>query len=240
MRVKILGTGTAVPSLRRGSSAYLLSSEGGVALIDIGPSVVRRLVEYGFTLDDVDVICLTHFHVDHTADLATFLFASNYGERPRTKPLLIAGGAGTKRFYSRLRAVYPWIAPLRYDLSFHLLPGTDLRIGGVTLSAVRVKHRRESVALRFDERGSVTLSGDTEYSKGLVRLARQTDLLVIECSFPEAKMDGHLNLEAVERIARESQAKRVFLSHLYPPWESFQGVLHRPFLLAEDGMEFEL
>jgi ribonuclease BN (tRNA processing enzyme) len=240
VRLKILGTGTAVPSLTRGSPAYLLSAGSQEMLIDIGPSVVRRLVEYGHSLDDIDAIFLTHFHVDHSADLATFLFASNYGEAPRTKPLLLAGGTGTARFYSGLRAIYPWIAPLQYALTILTLPAQAFEIGGLAVAVASVNHRRESIAIRFQGAKSVTFSGDTDYSRALVRLARETDLLVTECAFPETKVKGHLNLETVERIALESQARRVLLSHLYPPWETFRGVLHGPYLLAEDGMDFEL
>jgi ribonuclease BN (tRNA processing enzyme) len=69
MKLKILGTGTATPSLQRASSSYLLSTTWGNILVDIGPSVVRRLLEYGYTTDDVDMVVLTHFHPDHTAGL---------------------------------------------------------------------------------------------------------------------------------------------------------------------------
>ncbi len=95
MKLKILGTGTATPSLQRASSSYLLSTAWGNILVDIGPSIVRRLLEYGHTTDDVDMIVLTHFHPDHTVDLATFLFASNYGDVTRKKPLILLGGRGT-------------------------------------------------------------------------------------------------------------------------------------------------
>ena len=47
MKIRILGTGGAVPSLRRLSSAYLVSLSGGNMLIDVGPSVVRRLLSSG-------------------------------------------------------------------------------------------------------------------------------------------------------------------------------------------------
>ena len=94
MKVKILGTGTCAPSLQRLASSYLVMTKQSNILVDVGPSVVRRLLEYGYTSRDIDVVILTHFHVDHTADLSTFLFASNYDVVSRTKELFVVGGRG--------------------------------------------------------------------------------------------------------------------------------------------------
>jgi ribonuclease BN (tRNA processing enzyme) len=240
VKITVLGTGTAAPSLLRGSSSYLVSSGGYHAIVDIGPAVLRRIIEQGYVPDDIDAIFLTHFHVDHSSDLAAFLFASNYGGPPRRKPLLLAGGRGLDRFLARLRIVYPWIVPLHYDLTVCTLPHPGFEAGGMAVESAPVRHRRESVALRFQGRGSVTFSGDTGYCRSLVNLARDTDLLVTECSFPDEKVKGHLNLRAVQRIASESRARRVLLSHLYPAWEEFRGVLRAPLLLAADGMECEV
>lgn len=66
------------------------------------------------------------------------------------------------------------------------------------------------------------------------------DLLVSECSFPDLKAKGHLNLAALEKIVERAKPKQVILSHLYSEWETFRGVLHAPFLLAEDGLEITL
>ena len=98
-------------------------------LIDVGPSVVRRLLEAGHRVNDIDTIILTHFHPDHTADLSTFLFASNYGGPERRTPLALAGGRGLPIFYRRLARLYPWIVPNRYELLVKALKGGMWRVG---------------------------------------------------------------------------------------------------------------
>jgi ribonuclease BN (tRNA processing enzyme) len=240
MRLKVLGTGTSVPSLQRGSSSYLLTAGGRKVLIDVGPSVVRRLLEAGFTTRDVDVIILTHFHVDHAADLSTFLFASNYDVEPRTKDLAIVGGPGIDVFYNGLRAVYPWILPKSYNLSLIEMDEGTEEVSGLTVVTTPVTHNTESIAVRIQDAGSITFSGDTDYSINLVKLASQTDLLVAECSFPERKVKGHLNLATLQKIVEEAHPGKVLISHLYPEWENFRGVLHAPYFLAEDGLELEV
>jgi ribonuclease BN (tRNA processing enzyme) len=240
MKLKILGTGTATPSLQRASSSYLLSTTWGEILVDIGPSVVRRLLECGHTIHDVDMIALTHFHPDHTADLATFLFASNYGDVTREKPLTLLGGRGLEKFFKNFVRLYRWLSPVGYDLVLKSLPADKWSLGALTIKTSGSNHNPESIALRVNEGKSVVFTGDTGFSKELVALAAHTDLLVSECSFPERKVRGHLNLTALQRIVREAEPRQVILSHLYPDWDTFEGVLPAPLLLGADGLEIEL
>ena len=240
MKLKILGTGTATPSLERASSAYLLETGWGRILLDIGPSVVRRLMEYGYTTNNVDMIVLTHFHPDHTVDLATFLFASNYGDVTREKPLVLLGGKGLDTFFRKYVRLYRWLTPVGYELSIASLPCGTLSFGPVVIRTARTNHNPESIALRIEEKRSIVFTGDTAYSKHLVDLARQTDVLVTECSFPERKVRGHLNLAALQRIVNKVKPQQVILSHLYPDWDAFQKALPPPFLLAVDGLEVEV
>ncbi len=240
MRLHILGTGTAIPRIERGSSAYLITASGANILIDAGPAVVRRLLETGYEVDDIDALVITHFHVDHTADLSTFFFACNYGHVARTKPLTIIGGKGIAGFCRGLQAIYPWVRPKTYDLTVCRLVNASLKLGGITITATPVNHNPESIAVRFEGKRSVTFSGDTDHSINLIRLAEGTDVLVAECAFPERKVKGHLNLAALDKIVKKAKPKRVILTHLYPEWDDYRGVLHAPYLLGEDGMEIKL
>jgi ribonuclease BN (tRNA processing enzyme) len=241
MKVKILGTGTAVPSLKRASSAYLVLTTWGNILVDIGPSVVRRLLEFGFTVNDVDMIVLTHFHPDHTVDLPTFLFACNYGEQERSKPLVVVGGKGLRVFYANMAGVYPWIKPVTYKLTTKVLSRSRWRLGPLSIASDRMRHRDESIGVRIEEAGkSAVFSGDTDYTPALGALASRTDLLVVECSFPVRKLEGHLNLDDVRRVIQPARPRKVLLSHLYPAWEESDTPLPAPLLLAEDGLEIDV
>lgn len=240
MKIIFLGTGTAVPSLRRNSSAYLLITDELKILIDVGPSTVKRLLETGYTVNDIDIIILTHFHVDHTADLSSFLFACNYGTIPRTKLLNILGGPGIHKFYGGLCKIYPWIFPKSYKTILKNLYQGQYCVNDLIIKAATVNHNRESIGVSFEKMKKVVFSGDTGYSKNLIKLAYKADILIVECSFPEKKVKGHMNLSILEKIVKKSQPERVILSHLYPEWDFFNGILYSPYLLAEDGMEIVL
>lgn len=240
MKVKILGTGTCVPTIQRGSSSYVVVTEHMNILVDVGPCVVRRLLESGYTTRDIDIIILTHFHVDHTADLSTFLFASNYDVIPRSQELLLIGGEGLHDFYKGLLGIYPWLLPKSYEIILHELHGGILKKGDVIIATSHLEHNNESIGVRIQGDKNVVFSGDTDYTKNLIELARETDLLIAECSFPEKKAHGHLNLSMIEKVVEEAKPKRVILSHLYPDWDDYTGVLHSPVLLGADGMEIEI
>ncbi len=240
MKLHILGTGTAIPRVERNSSAYLVTTKGLNILIDVGPAVVRRLLKKGFEVNDIDVVIITHFHVDHTADLSTFFFACNYGNVAREKPLTVIGGKGITRFLRDLRKVYPWIQPKSYDLEVRSLANQSWVMRGVSIMAKQVKHNPESIGIRLEEKRSITFSGDTDFSRNLITLADRTDLFIAECAFPERKVKGHLNLASLDRIVEKAVPRRVLLTHLYPEWDTYKGVLHAPYLIAEDGMEIEI
>jgi ribonuclease BN (tRNA processing enzyme) len=240
VRLKLLGTGTCIPSLTRGSAAYLVSSGGRAILVDAGPATVRRLLEFGYTVDDVDIIVVTHFHVDHTADLATFLFACNYGAVTREKPLLVIGGQGMHRFYRGLLAIYPWVSPKNYELTVKSMAVGILEDESLRIETKKTKHNRESIGVRIGDKKSITFTGDTDYSKSLVNLALNTDVLVAECAFPEKKVKGHMNLSVLDRVVREAGPGKVLLTHLYPDWDNFRGSLHAPYLMGEDGLELNV
>ena len=225
MELVILGSGTCVPSLVRGSPAAVIRSENQVVLIDSGSGTLDRLLKVGITIHDVDMIFYTHTHPDHVADLVPFLFASKYDCEPRHRDLLIMGGRGFSAYFRRLFDVYgDWIEP---ELFFTHLKESGHEahdFGDFRVVTAPMAHRPESIAFRFEtqEQKSVVLSGDTDYNTDLVQLAAHTDLLVLESAFPdEKKVEGHLSPSVAGRIASEAQCKKLVLTHLYPICEKF-------------------
>jgi ribonuclease BN (tRNA processing enzyme) len=223
--VIVIGSGTGIPSLRRGSPGLLVLAGNARILIDSGPGSLRSMLELGITYLDMDLILYTHLHPDHVADLIAILFASKYGDLPREKDLLCAGGAGFKSYFEKLKSLYgSWIESKSYQLTIRELLIDPLLYQGIKVLAKPMAHLSSSVGYRiqFEDGKSVAISGDTDYCKNLVELGYQVDLLVLECSFPDGKkVEGHLTPSLAGRIALESRCKTLLLTHLYPVCDQF-------------------
>ncbi|MGQ0793186.1 MAG: MBL fold metallo-hydrolase [Deltaproteobacteria bacterium] len=248
MKLRILGSGTCVPYLRRGSSAYLLSLPKSSLMLDCGAGATWKLEKVGANYLAVDHIFISHFHPDHTGDLIPFLFATKYprGEK-RVKPLWVWGARGLKTLFTAFEKAYgDWIHP--ECLNLREIAEGALSFGDFTVAAKRVVHSEGSLAYRIEAEGkSLVYSGDTDYCPSLVELAEGADLLLIECSLPDGmKARNHLTPSEVVRIAKESGVKRVVLTHLYPICDEsdilpqIRRAVAAEVILAEDLMEISV
>jgi len=117
-KLTLLGTGTCVPIEKRNSSGYFLKTKNLNILIDCGSGTLRRLTEAKIDYRKIDIICLTHFHPDHTSDLAPFLLATRYTpDFTRNKTLTLVGPIGLKGHLKLLAELYGKII-LPYFLQF--------------------------------------------------------------------------------------------------------------------------
>jgi len=249
----LLGTGTCVPTGRRGPSAYAILHDDQVILLEMGGGCLEKLARAGVSYLQVDTVILSHFHVDHTSELPLFLFANNYGETaPRDRDLTILGPPGLDDFLGRLENLYRWVAPKEYKINLLQGEGTFSLPGNIGVKTITAEHDRgNALSIRLETPGkSLTYSGDTGYHEGIVSLAKETDLLLIECSHSEGredKVEGHLTPLSSARIAKKSRAKKTVLTHLYPEAEKSDPLLsfrrhapHADVHLGEDYMRFTL
>jgi ribonuclease BN (tRNA processing enzyme) len=250
MELTILGSGTSIPSLKRGSPGYLVRSGSTLALMDSGPGTLVRIIQAGFRLEEITHLFYSHTHVDHTADLAPFLFTSRNPSNPRKAPLTIAGSEEFLEFFRSLSELYgPWIEAATFPLVLAELGIRQGQMGNLSVSACRVPHIASSIALRLEDRQgrSLVYSGDTGESDDLAELARGADLLLIEASFPDDQgIEGHLTPSQAGAIAARARPDKVVLTHFYPPCDEtdmlsgLRSAYDGKAVLAEDGMRIEV
>lgn len=246
----VLGSGTGIPSLRRGSPGLLLLSDSTKALIDSGSGTLRKMLDVGVTYRDVDMILYTHIHPDHVSDLVPILFACKYAELPREEDLLCIGGPGFKSYFEKLKKLYGhWIDPLSYELTIKEISQEGLPYRDLKILSKPMAHISESVGYRIEFRDgkSMAVSGDTDYCQNIIDLAAEVDLLVLECSFPDGKkVEGHLTPSLAGRIASESRCRKLMLYHFYPICDQYdilmqcKQVYQGEVLLAEDLMKVKI
>ena len=251
IKVTILGSGTCVPSLQRSSCSVLMQIGTNHLLFDSGPGTMRRLLAAETTIFDLDYICYSHFHPDHTAELVPLIFATKYpdGNR-RNSPLTIIAGRGLTDFFSGLKSVYgKWIELNEGLMTFIELDNQsqDFRnFNGFTINSAPVEHNPESIAYRVTsaDGASVVYSGDTDFSESLIELAKDADLLICESAMPDSlRVKGHLTPSMAGEIATHAGVGNLVLTHFYPDCDGVdikqecRKTYSGPLLLAEDLME---
>ena len=222
MRLTILGSGTNLHPTRA-AAGYLVRTDQTL-LLDFGPRTLSNLLKTGIDRHRITHILFSHFHADHFSDFITYYFDAliytkhGGGWRP---DLTLIGPRGTKTLFRSIMASFPSFSDPPFRV--HLKEVTDraFQIGETRITPRRVVHVPDlnSVGYRIEHKGkTLVYSGDAQYCDSLVRLCRDTDIAVLDCSFPATK-PGPVHMHAGEcgRVAEEAGVDRLVLSHFYPP-----------------------
>ncbi len=255
MKFTILGSGTSVPHPQRSSSGFWLETVSGSLLLDCSASAVHRMAQEKLDWANLDAIWISHFHLDHIGGIAPFLFGTKYAPetQERKKSLKIFGAKGLEKIieafdeandYKLFKQPFPLeiieVEPLE---KFEILPGIEA-------AALDTPHTDESLAIHIRNKNDKTLvySADTGFTKDLGTLARNVDLLVLECSFFKNKpVETHLELSEAMYLIRYAEPKKAILTHLYPQWDKvdFQRDVEKfsppcEIIEAQDGLKLEI
>ena len=223
MKITILGSGTAVPRLNRNMSGYLLEIGNKKILFDSGPGTIRQLLKLKVQIPGIDNIFYTHFHPDHINDLPGILVVNHCNNFKG--PLNLHGPVGIEEYFNFVKRAT--MGKLNYNVKVKEMKNNSrIKIPinnkndnkDVIIKSVKSKHTKNSVSYRIENNEkSIVYSGDTDYSKEIIKISRNADLLILECSFPDnKKVKGHLTPSLCGKIATKANVKKLVLTHLYP------------------------
>jgi ribonuclease BN (tRNA processing enzyme) len=254
LEVVVLGAGGPRAFGRAGSSYLLLFDGTPRILVDAGPGAFVRMGELRLDLERVEIVLLTHLHIDHSADLPAFFNAraltsdgpityrvfgpDRSGLFPKTSRFvdLLVGPDGTFAYQKTFGARESFTVR---DLATSLdSPRTKIvDDDGVIVEEIATHHDDcPSVAYRISYKGVVVVfSGDMDASAlpNLVQLAKNADLLVFNCAVldppgsPPQLYALHTPPKSIGQAARDSGVKSLLLSHLAPDVEGQQGAVRK-------------
>jgi ribonuclease BN (tRNA processing enzyme) len=241
----ILGTGDAFASGGRAQAGYLLEAAGKRILFEAGPGLLVEMKRHGIEADSLDAVIISHLHGDHFGGLP-FLFLEYLWERPRRRPLLVAGPKSLEqRTWILMRAMFS-----RFDLKrikdkvkwIVLEPGKNMKIAGARLSTIRSPHTKPDISLSVKlEIGGRTFvfSGDSGWNEELVKFTAGADLLLCECTYFESEhLRFHMNYPELKRNRSRFNVGRMILTHLGR--ETINHTSEVEIEMGFDGMKLEI
>lgn len=246
-RLVLLGTGGgSTPKRRRSAPAQVILAGDDAYVIDCGDGVARQLALASVGLRSIRAIFITHQHSDHNADYGNLLMFAwtagietpidTYGPPPLARMTRLFLEMNEYDLSIRQKDEgRPPIAPL---VRVHEIeqPGMVRNDAALRVTAALNHHPpvAPSFAYRFDAPDrSIVISGDTNLSEDLIRLASGADVLVhevmhvpsIDALFKadpnatrlrEHLLASHTSTEDVGRVAAAAGVKTLVLSHFVP------------------------
>jgi ribonuclease BN (tRNA processing enzyme) len=215
MQLLILGCGTILQKgTSKNCSGYLVDNK---LLFDCGAGIWRSLLKNNITISQLNYLFLTHFHVDHTSDIAPLLLNRYLLAAEINSPFCVLGPPGLVRWFSKLTKLYGnWMAKMKIDLIE--IQNNPVSIEKYKIYAYPTRHTDHSLCYRVEHGGKQFFySGDTGYDEQLSQFARGCDLCLLEASnTPQTRDAGHLTPEIAGKIAHNAQVKKLLLTHIYP------------------------
>jgi ribonuclease Z len=145
----VLGTASQVPTRHRNHNGYLLRWDGEGILFDPGEGTQRQMLRAGVAAHDLNRICVTHFHGDHSLGLAGVIQRINLDKVPHE--VTVHYPRSGKRFFDRLRYATAYRETVRLTEAPVVADGVLATTPGYTLEARKLSHPVESYGYRLTE-----------------------------------------------------------------------------------------
>jgi ribonuclease BN (tRNA processing enzyme) len=262
MELIVLGSG-GPRATGRGETSYIVLIAGVPRiLVDAGSGAFVQIGKLNLDLDKMDVVLLTHLHIDHSADLpSVFNARSLSADDPITYHVFGPDGGGEFPSTTKvLHLIFDRGGIYQYQRGF----GVDETIDGKDLATALNTpeseifsegdlHIREiashhgdcpSVGYRVEFKGeSITFSGDMDASAlaNLEQLAKDTDLLVLHAAIldppdtPAILLTLHTPPKQLGEAAKAANARHVVLSHIPPVVEDHEADVLRSMRKSYSG-----
>ncbi|WP_329350913.1 ribonuclease Z [Streptomyces sp. NBC_01261] len=145
----VLGTASQVPTRHRNHNGYLLRWDGEGILFDPGEGTQRQMLRAGVAAHDLNRICVTHFHGDHSLGLAGVIQRINLDRVPH--PITAHYPKSGQRFFDRLRYATAYRETVGITESPVSEDGALATTPAYTLEARKLSHPVESYGYRLTE-----------------------------------------------------------------------------------------
>ena len=244
MELTLLGTGCPKVDFKRFGPSNLVSTKKSKVLIDCGSGVTQRLDQIKVSTANIDALLLTHLHSDHVVDFYQLVISSWHSYR--TKPWVIYGPKGTKKFVNKIMDAWKdeRLQRIKYEArsstqAFNIVVKEfkykgNFQIKDLKITYFEVDHKPVKYAYGFNfinKNKKLTISGDTRPCENIMKYGQRADVLLHEVFIDgELKQTNkmrskktlhnvrsyHTPSSIVGKIAKLAKCKKLVLTHLVP------------------------
>ncbi|WP_456382086.1 MBL fold metallo-hydrolase [Persephonella sp.] len=249
--ITFLGTGggrVVVFRQIRHSGGMWLNLEGINILIDPGPGSLVRIFEHGFDTRNLDVIIVSHRHLDHSSDLNAVVESATESTK---KPLdllaspedVIEGDDPILLRYLRKGIGEFGIIRENTEINYR-----DIKIVG-TVRHIHEGAQTYGIEFHSQEKKVVYVPCGRFYEGMLEGYSENADLMIFNTTFPApVEKYYHLSVDDVEQMLLRYRPKKAVITHFSIPMlksdpEKIAARLSRkadlPVIAAYDGLRVE-
>lgn len=215
MKLTILGNEGPFPTAGGATTSYLLEVGSNKVLMDLGAGTLGRLLQFVDSIDDVDVLILSHLHYDHISDVSVLKYMSEIGGKMGRvqKTLKIYTPNSPKAEFNNL--------PFEEAFEIHVIDESlELTLESCKITFAEMIHPVQSFAVKVTSEDRVFVySSDTVYNDKLSRFADHSDFFLCECCHykdEELASIVHLRSNETGTIARDANVKQLMITHFIP------------------------
>lgn len=217
MKIHFLGTGSAYPGKDRDHTSLCVESEEKIVLIDVSGNPCKKIKQLNMGLDKLDVVILTHFHIDHVYGLPSLLWGMWLENRKG--PLYIYCD---QTYKEKLRGWFETIGidewGIAFSINVHTFDGSKLEeiinTNKMNITCFPAIHSVPTIGLRIKYNNkTIIYSCDTEINS-FIQQNDQIDILIHEATFAEKQQPHHSSVKEIVEAYHFSKINKLIFVHL--------------------------
>ncbi len=244
-----LGTGGArfvIAKQLRATGGLFFRIGGKNILVDPGPESYYRFLTYipKFNPEKIDVIILTHKHIDHSADINVYLDVMTQGGFKKNGFLIAPSDA-----FGEGGVIYKYLIGFLNEVKT-IEAGLEIKLDNLKfLFPTRHEHRVETYGFKLlCNNYSISYITDTKFFPALIDHYK-SDIIIMNLIKLEPSEIDHLSVQDCEKIIKGIKPRVAIITHFgmtiirAGPWNIARQLKEKtgvPVLAAEDGKHYEI
>ncbi len=253
MKIKFLGTGSGLTSLKRFHSSLLITSSNYNLLVDCGDGISRALINQNIGCNVIDAILISHLHPDHYSGLPSLITQMKLGGRKKELSVFVHSSNKdfieefifrSYLFYNRMDFklnINSFDAENKIDLNkkFSFISKLNSHLDKYHTNELISKISFASLSFLFkDDIASCIYTGDIGCEDDLFLFRQKVSWFISEIS--------HINPGSLLNVLHELHPDKIILTHIDDETEQIIKVFikdlvistEKPsFLVAFDGLD---